>query len=124
MRICIDIDGTICKTRKPNQSYEELEPAEGAVEALNQLRRLGHYIILHTARHMKTCESNVGKVVAKQGKTLLSWLEKQGVEFDEIWFGKPYADVYVDDNVIVFENWDSVLKGIQQRQVELTTHRT
>ena len=103
MRICIDVDGTVCKTRQLTQSYSEVKPVEGAIEALKELRRLGHYIIFYTARHMKTCEGNVGQVVARQGNTLLSWLEKHGVEYDEIWFGKPYADVYLDDNVFVKE---------------------
>lgn len=71
MRICIDIDGTICTLRKPNQSYSDVTPLEGAAERIKEFRDHGHYIILATARHMKTCESNVGRVVAKQGITLL-----------------------------------------------------
>jgi len=36
---------------------------------------------------MKTCNSNVGMVVARQGKTLFDWLEKHQIPYDEIWFG-------------------------------------
>ena len=29
-------------------------------------------------------------------------------EFDEIHFGKPHADVYIDDNALRFESWESI----------------
>ncbi|MBI4586614.1 MAG: HAD hydrolase family protein [Planctomycetes bacterium] len=118
MRICVDMDGTICKTKAANQSYAEVEPIEGAIEALKELRRQGHTIIIYTARHMKTCDGNTGKVVAKQGKTLLHWLEKYEVEYDEIWFGKPYAHVYVDDGAIPFKSWRSALEEIRRRDAQ------
>ena len=117
MRICIDMDGTICKTRRTNQSYSDVEPMEGVREALKELKRQGHYIIICTARHMKTCDNNVGKVVARQGKTFLSWLDKYETGYDEIWFGKPYADVYIDDNVIPFrKNWASIVEEVQKHK--------
>jgi capsule biosynthesis phosphatase len=108
MRICFDLDGVICRLREPGQEYADLEPVAGAVEKLRALRAAGHYIIIATARHMKTCEGNVGKVVARLGATTLDWLDRQGVEFDEIHFGKPHADVYIDDNAMRFEAWDAI----------------
>ncbi len=71
MRICVDLDGVICRLRQPGQPYAELKPMPGAVEKLRALRASGHYIIIYTARHMKTCEGNVGKVLARQGATTL-----------------------------------------------------
>ena len=62
MRICIDLDGVICQLRRPGQEYADLEPVPGAIEKLRALRAAGHYIIIATARHMKTCDGNVGKV--------------------------------------------------------------
>jgi capsule biosynthesis phosphatase len=108
MRICLDIDGVICRLREPGQSYADLEPVPGAVARLQSLKAAGHYVILMTARHMKTCGGNPGMAVARQGKTLLEWLERQGIVYDEIWFGKPQADVYVDDNGFRFESWDGI----------------
>ena len=46
---------------------------------------------------MATCNSNVGMVVARQGKTLFDWLARNEIPYDELWFGKPHADVYLDD---------------------------
>jgi capsule biosynthesis phosphatase len=108
MRICLDLDGVICRLREPGEQYADLQPVAGAVEKLRELRAAGHYIILATARHMKTCDGNVGKVVARQGATTLDWLARHGIEYDEIHFGKPHADVYIDDNALRFETWDRI----------------
>jgi len=108
MRICIDLDGVVCQLRRPGQQYADLEPVEGAPEALRALRAAGHVIILCTARHMKTCEGNVGLVVARQGKVTLDWLDRHGIEFDELHFGKPHADVYIDDNALRFDSWAAI----------------
>ena len=108
MRICVDLDGVICQLRRPDQSYSDVEPVPGAVDALRQLRSDGHTVIIYTARHMKTTGGNVGAVLARQGSVTLDWLERHGVEFDEIHFGKPYADVYIDDNAVRFARWDQL----------------
>lgn len=108
MRICIDLDGVVCRLREPDQSYADLLPVPGAVEKLRAMRAAGHYLILYTARHMKTCGGNVGQVVARQGATTLDWLKQHGIEFDEFHFGKPHADVYIDDNAVRFEGWNKI----------------
>ncbi|MGD9722095.1 MAG: hypothetical protein AB7O59_12365 [Pirellulales bacterium] len=108
MRICIDLDGVICRLREPGETYADLEPVPGAVEALARLKAAGHYIILYTARHMKTCGGNVGQVIARQGAITLDWLAQHRVEYDEIHFGKPHADVYIDDNAVRFESWSLI----------------
>ena len=108
MRICIDLDGVICKLKKEDQSYSELEPIEGAIEKINHLKNHGHYIIIHTARRMKTHKSNKGKILKDIGKITLDWLDKYGVDFDEIYFGKPWANVYLDDNALRFSSWKEI----------------
>jgi capsule biosynthesis phosphatase len=105
MRICLDLDGVVCHVRDVGQSYADVEPIPGAIEAIRRLRAEGHVVILHTARHMQTCGGNVGAVIARQGKVTLDWLERHGVELDEIHFGKPIADVYIDDNGHRFTSW-------------------
>ena len=108
MRICIDIDGVICRLREPGQQYADLQPVPGAIDKLRQLKTAGHTIILFTARHMKTCEGNVGMVVARQGAVTLDWLKRHGIEYDEIHFGKPHAQIYIDDNALRFESWETI----------------
>ncbi len=108
MRICIDLDGVICRLREPGQTYAELEPVPGAVEKLRQLKAAGHYLIINTARHMKTCGGNVGQVIARQGGVTIDWLARHEVPYDELHFGKPHAQVYIDDNALRFESWNAI----------------
>jgi capsule biosynthesis phosphatase len=108
MRVCIDLDGVICELRAKDERYEDLRPVEGAVAAVQSLKAAGHTIILHTARHMKTCEGNVGLVLARQGRATFEWLARHDVPFDEIHFGKPQADVYIDDNALRFSAWSEI----------------
>jgi capsule biosynthesis phosphatase len=119
MRICLDIDGTICEVRGHTDDYAAVRPLPQAAERIRSLRAAGHYVILATARHMQTCGSNVGMVVARQGQTLIAWLERHGIEYDELWFGKPHADLYVDDKAFAFSgNWDDVTQAALHRSCE------
>lgn len=108
MRYCFDIDGTIAELRKKGEFYSEVKPKEGAVETLKKLNEEGHYIILYTARNMETFLGNVGKINAVQGPILYEWLEKYEIPYDEIYFGKPNADVYIDDKGLKFESWKNL----------------
>jgi capsule biosynthesis phosphatase len=106
MRICIDLDGTICDLKQPHESYADVQPKAGAKEMIQQLREDGHTIIIHTARNMATCHHNVGKVLKNVGKITLDWLEAHEIPYDEIFFGKPNADITIDDRVLRFQdNW-------------------
>jgi len=119
MRIVIDLDGVICPIKKPNQSYSDLDPFPGAVERLRELRAAGHYIIIMTARHMATCDSNVGKVMKKIGKLTFDWLDNHGIEYDEVYFGKPNGDVYIDDRAIRFTHWDEITDDLLEQKARL-----
>jgi len=108
MRIVIDLDGTICPIRKSGQTYSDLEPLPGAVEKIKNLKSAGNYIIISTARNMGTQEANLGKVMKNIGKITLDWLEKHEIAYDEIYFGKPNAEIYIDDRALRFENWNDI----------------
>lgn len=109
MRICIDLDGVICKLKQPHETYADVEPIEDSIEKIRALKEAGHYIIVYTARHMKTCQGNISMVIARIGQMTLEWLAKYEVPFDEILFGKPWADVYIDDNALRFTSWQNIL---------------
>ena len=112
MRIVIDLDGTICEIKRPEKSYEELEPIPGAIEKIRELRKAGHYIIIQSARNMQTQGGNLGLVMKNIGKITLDWLEKYGFEYDEIFFGKPNGHVYIDDRAIRFKSWGEITEGL------------
>tara|TARA_B110000444_G_C18804948_1_gene579445 strand:+ start:1028 stop:1402 length:375 start_codon:yes stop_codon:yes gene_type:complete len=108
MRICLDLDGVICQLKKSGESYSDLKPVPGAVEKIKKLKSSGNYIIIFTARRMKTHSSNKGKLLKDIGKITLDWLEDNKIIYDEIYFGKPWAHIYIDDNGYRFNNWDDI----------------
>jgi len=106
MRICLDLDGTIAKNKVGDQQYEDVEPMDNAVEVLNELKEQGFYIIIHTARNMGTCNNNLGRVIARQAKIITDGLDKYNIPYDELLFGKPNVDYFIDDKGIGFTNWN------------------
>ncbi len=105
MRVCFDLDGTIAQNKVGLQTYEEVEPIEGAVQTMKEFKAAGFYIIIHTARNMATFDNNLGKIIAHQSPIVISWLAKWGIPYDELLFGKPNVDYFVDDKGFKFENW-------------------
>lgn len=118
MRIVIDLDGTICEIKGSSQSYEDVKPIQGAAEKISLLRSQGHYVIIHTARNMGTCESNLGRVMKNVGLVTLEWLKKYAIEYDEIYFGKPNGHVYIDDRAFRFNTWNDINIGLLHRVAE------
>ena len=108
MRIAIDLDGTICTLKQKHETYADVQVKAGAAAFIKDLRANGHYLIIQTARNMATCESNLGKLMKNVGKVTLEWLEKNEIEYDEIYFGKPNAHIYIDDRALRFEDWSKL----------------
>ncbi len=109
LRICVDLDGTICELRAPGETYADVKAKPGAAEKIRELRRAGHTIVIFTARNMGSTGHNVGKALKNVGRITFDWLERNGIEYDEIFFGKPNADVTIDDRVIRFrDDWSEM----------------
>lgn len=84
MRIAVDFDNTLFKTTA--KIYPDFEgPNAKLIEALIDLQKRGHDVILFTCR--------TGDLLADAQIAC----HEQGLDFDEIAEGKPHADVYVDD---------------------------
>lgn len=107
MRVCVDLDGTICELTADGD-YANARPVPGAREALAELRRRGAYIIIYTARRMRTHDGDVGKVIEEIGDLTRAWLRRHAIAYDEIVFGKPYAQIYIDDLAHRFKRWDGL----------------
>lgn len=97
LRICVDLDNTLVTYPEVPNDYTTVKPITRSVNMCRYLKRLGHYIIIYTARRMKTHKGNVGACVADIGRITFDTLEKFNIPYDEIIFGKPYADYYIDD---------------------------
>jgi len=116
MRIVFDLDGVICELKKPSESYADVIPKNDVIEKMRDLKKDGHYLIIHTGRHMRTCDGDVTKVIEKIGKITEDWLKEWKVPYDELIFGKPYADIYIDDLGIEFSTKDKLDKKIESLQ--------
>ena len=111
MRICFDLDGTLCDGDEPGDAgtdYSRCQPLPGAANLLRDLRAQGHTVIIQTARGMGSSHGNVGVAQAKVAGLVFEQLKTWGFEYDEIYFGKPSAELYVDDKgLTALEFWDS-----------------
>jgi capsule biosynthesis phosphatase len=99
----MDVDGTLCPIRGKDQDYGSLEPFPDMVQQLREYRDNGFYIIIYSARNMRTHDGNVGRIVATTGKTMMAWLDRHQIPYDEIHLGKPWpgrGGFYVDDRTI------------------------
>lgn len=101
-RIVIDIDGVLAQ-KNPNKEYENLEPDKDVLRRLREYDDCGFYIILHTARNMRTYEGRIGKISANTAPVLVDWLEEYDIPYDELRFGKPWCGhegFYIDDRAV------------------------
>lgn len=98
MIIYIDIDQTVCYSPDaPN--YETSEPIIENIEKANQLFNEGHTVIYWTARGATT-GIDWRQLTEKQFK-------KWGIKYNELKFGKPHYDVFIDDKNINTLDWDN-----------------
>ena len=100
MRICFDLDNTLVTYPSVVGDYRTVKPVEKTVNLLRQLYCQGHTIIIYTARRMDTHKHNIGAVIRDVGKITLDTLDEYNIPYHELIFGKPIADVYVDDRSV------------------------
>jgi capsule biosynthesis phosphatase len=97
LRVCFDLDNTLVTHPTISGNYTSVLPIQRNIDYLKLLHRLGHTIIIYTARRFRTHSGNVGAIVADIGKITFDTLDKFDIPYDEIFFGKPYAQYYIDD---------------------------
>lgn len=98
-----DIDGTLCPIKKKEEKYEDLVPYQDMVERIRYYKEHGAKIILFTSRNMNSYNGNIGLINKNTAKTLLEWLDKWDIPYDEIIYGKPWPGhkgFYVDDRTV------------------------
>ena len=100
LRICFDLDNTLVSYPTIAGDYSTVKPIAHNLSLLKRLKNDGHEIIIYTARRMKTHGGNVGKVIKDIAGITIDTLERLNIEYDELIFGKPIADIYIDDRAI------------------------
>lgn len=97
LRVCFDLDNTLVTYPDISGNYDTVKPIDRNIKFARLLKDLGHTIIIYTARRMKTHKGNVGAVISDIAKVTFDTLDRYDIPYDEIYFGKPYADFYIDD---------------------------
>lgn len=97
LRVVFDLDNTLVGAPRTPGDYSTCEPRLRMVELARQLDAAGHTVIICTARRMRTHGGNAGAAAADVGLVTFETLRRFGIPCHEIHFGKPYADVYIDD---------------------------
>ena len=100
-KIVIDLDDTISVTE--HGDYVNSNPVKKTVDMIRQYKEQGFYIVIHSARNMRTYNGEVGLINVHTLPNIISWLNKNDIPFDEIIVGKPwcgYDGFYVDDKAI------------------------
>lgn len=99
----VDIDGTLCPIKRPEEKYEDIVPYDNMIKRLQEFKKNGAKIILHTSRNMNSYNGNIGLINANTAKVLLKWLDDWDIPYDEIVYGKPWPGkqgFYIDDRTI------------------------
>ena len=96
-RFCFDLDNTLVTSPEILNDYSTVKPISKNIEMLKFLKLLGHTIIIYTARRMRTHNGNIGLITKDIAEITINSLKKFDIPYDELYFGKPYADFYIDD---------------------------
>lgn len=92
----VDIDETIC-TSPEDRDYSMAKPILDRIRKINELHDSGNTIIYWTARGTGT-GIDWSDITKKQFK---DW----GVKYDDLKFGKPIYDLFIDDKNINSETF-------------------
>lgn len=89
-RLVVDIDGVIAQA-VPALDYSQAGPIRDNIARINALHDAGCEIALFTARGTQTGK-DWSEVTREQ-------MQRWGVRYHELHFGKPHADYYIDDRL-------------------------
>ncbi len=111
-RFVFDLDGVLCT--QTTGDYEKAKPVRAAIQLVNKLYKSGHVIVIHTARFM----NRAGGDAQKARRTGYVFTRKQlagwGVLYHQLVFGKPPADVLIDDRALFFiPDWKIIKRRVK-----------
>ncbi len=101
--LVMDIDGTICPIKKPDEDYSDLIPFSEMVKKIRNYKENGAKIVLFSSRNMNTYNGDLEKINTNTAPILKNWLKKWDIPYDELIMGKPWPGhhgFYVDDRSV------------------------
>lgn len=111
--IAVDLDETLCTGSKPYShlgigKYSYCVPIQKNIDKVNKFYNEGHTIIIYTSRGMGTLGGDLGVIYNTLYEPTKRDLERWGVKFHQLVFGKIYFDVLIDDKVCNVEDIDKL----------------
>lgn len=95
MKLVFDIDGVICDEDNPDVSKRN--PYQKRIDYINNLYDNGNEIIIFTSRGMKSTNNDPVASDLKYRKITETQFAKWGLKYHKLFFGKPNADIYIDN---------------------------
>jgi capsule biosynthesis phosphatase len=95
----MDMDGTICEDTD-GTNYKGAAPRPEVIRRVNKYWQDGWEVIIFTARGMRSFNGDLQIIEMTYRKLTEHWLKENRVMYDKLIFGKPSADLYVDDKAI------------------------
>lgn len=140
--LVFDIDDTISIHK--NRDYANAKPIQPVIDKLNRLHDEGYYIKLFTGRGQLSCNGDLDLIIKRNKDVLEKWLTDHNVKYDELIFGKPLGDWYIDDKGLsvsdflkadfyelkggsgssVYREFDKVIKKSKTSQAQYYWYRT
>ena len=99
--LVVDLDGTL--TIDSENPYSEKPLNQEVLNQLKNYKEKGFKITIFTSRNMRTYKGDIGKINIHTLPTIIDWLDKYSVPYDEIIVGKPWCGFdgfYIDDKSI------------------------
>lgn len=118
MIYCFDLDDTICypnhEAKDTFEKYGKALPCPEIIEHIKYLKKVSveNTIIIYTARRMVTHDGDLQKIKEDVQEITENWLREFDVPHDSLIFGKPFADVYIDDKAL---NVDIIKERLKER---------
>lgn len=107
--IYIDIDG-ILTNETDGHDYIKRTPKKGNINIVNRLYKLGHVIILYTARW------DIDNLVTRR------WLLKYGVKYSKIIYNKPSYDILIDDKAMNTFNCNLIFNLLEEKMKKMNEY--
>jgi hypothetical protein len=120
--ICFDLDKVICTNityKKTNLiNYKTSKPIKKSIKVINDLYSRGYKINIFTSRGMTRFKGNLNLINKNLKNLTILQLKKWKLNFHNLYFGKPYYDLFIDDKSLYFKNnWQSnILRVLKKKK--------
>jgi hypothetical protein len=114
--LCFDIDNVICKTK--DSDYKNSKPIQRNIKFINTLHSQGFFIKIFTARFMGRTNEDILKAKKEGFHFTKNQLDKWGLRYNKLIFGKPSYDIFIDDRCLFYKkNWhNSLIKFLKKKR--------